>query len=580
MIRYKTRPSAPFIDQSWKQIQEKIESIAHGLKALGVKPGQNVGLLSVTCHHWMPCDFGIMSAGAVTVPIYHSSTSDSVSYIVNHAELEVVFVRNKIQLQKLRGMWDDLPNLKYLIVMLDKGDIPKNNPKILTLEGLCKIGLEELEKDPEGIKDAIKDISLDDTASIIYTSGTTGTPKGVVLSHRNFLVAALSFYQSVPFEENFTLLSFLPLAHIFERVASEIYGIDQGVTFTYCEKVEHLPSMLIETCCDMMPVVPRILEKIYERVMSQVSKKSAFEQKLFFAAVETGKEYIQKKIAKETIGWDLKLKYQLAFNTVLKKIRQRIAPNLKIFVVGGAPFSKELAYFYLALGFDVVEGYGLTESSAAITVNPPWANKPGTVGLPFKHFEIKIAEDGEVICKGDSVFQEYYKNPEATRETLIDGWLHTGDLGEFDEDGYLKITGRKKDLIITAGGKNISPARIEDELLRSKYLNQVIALGDREKYISALIVPNKELLMDYAKAHKIEIPAGTLINDVPGLRELITKEIAHYSQDLGGYEQIKNFHLLENELSIESGELTPTLKVKRNVVREKYKDIIQPLFGR
>lgn len=580
-IRYKTRSSRPLQDTTWQETRQKIEEIAFGLRKLGIEKGDNVGLLSMTNHEWLPCDFAILNLGAVTVPLYHNSTTESVQYIVKHCEAKVVIVRNKIQLQKLRSCWTCLPDLQYVVVMDDRGDIPSNDPRILTLEEIRNIGKEELKKSPKAIRDNIPNIGLDDMASIIYTSGTTGTPKGVVLTHRNILVAALSFYQYVPLEEGFRLLSFLPLAHVFERIASEMYGIDQGAIFSYCERVEDLPKMLIESDCNLMNVVPRILEKMHAKIINKASAQSAIKQKIFNTALEIGIEYARRRADKELITWDLELKYNIAFNTVLGKIKKRIAPSLKIFVVGGAPFSRELNLFFMALGFTVVEGYGLTETSAPISVNPPWANRPGTVGIPFKHFDVKIAEDGEIICRGDSVFKEYYKDPEATKEVIIDGWFHTGDLGKLDEDGYLTITGRKKDLIITAGGKNVSPTRVEEALLKSRYLNQVVILGDQEKYLAALVVLDEIEVKAWIKEQKdLSYDGSKPLGEIPEVQALIEREIKQHSLHLGSYEQIKAFHILEHELTVDSGELTPTLKIKRNVIRQRYASIIKPLFNK
>jgi len=276
----------------------------------------------------------------------------------------------------------------------------------------------------------------------------------------------------------------------------------------------------------------------------------------------------------------LEFRYNLAYNAVLGKIKAKLAPNLKIFVVGGAPFSADISYFFFALGFNVIEGYGLTETSAPVTVNPPWANKPGTVGLPFQHFDVKIAEDGEIIVRGDSVFKGYYKDPQATAEVLIDGWFHTGDLGSFDEDGYLKITGRKKDIIITAGGKNISPTKVEHEILKSKYISQAVVLGDQEKYLAALIVINEPEVLEYLKMKNIAYDRSMNIHEMPEVINLIDEEIAVNNRSLDRYEQVKNFHILDHELTIDSGELTPTLKVKRNVIRARYPHIIKPLFNK
>jgi len=328
-----------------------------------------------------------------------------------------------------------------------------------------------------------------------------------------------------------------------------------------------------------MTVVPRILEKIHARIMSKASAAGPIKKKMFDEAIRVGIEYHKKKNRKEHIPQELRIAYEVANMAVLSKIKENLAPNLKVFIVGGAPFSPELVYFYMAIGFSVVEGYGLTETTAPISVNPPWANKPGTVGIPFSHFEVKIADDGEIICRGPAVFTHYYKNPEATAEAIVDGWFHTGDLGAFDEDGYLRITGRKKDLLITAAGKNVAPQRIEEILLRSKYLNQIVVLGDREKYLAALIVLNEDEVRKHLAELKVELPPrGSSLDQVPQVRSLVDQEITRLSIDLASYEQIKAYSILDHELTIESGELTPTLKIKRNVVRERYPDIIKPLF--
>lgn len=578
MMRYQKRFDKPFSYFTWNEIQYRVTNISLGLQELGVKKATNVGLLSITCHHWLPCDFAILALGAVTVPLYHNATPDAIEYIVNHAELEVVIVHDKIQLQKIRQVWDRLPNLKYAVVMEDRGDIPENDPKILTLDHLEKLGQEQFRKDPKFLSHQVPKIYADDIASIIYTSGTTGVPKGVVLTHKNILVAALSFYEYVPLEEGMKTLSFLPLAHVFERIASEMYGIDQGVVFHFCEKIEHLPKLLIQSECQLMDVVPRILEKIQEKVLLKVSQASKLQQRVFNEAIAVGVEWAKRKIQRKKISWQLELKYSLAKKMVLDKVKAQIAPNVKIFVVGGAPFSMDTAYFFKAIGFNVVEGYGLTETSAPITVNPPWANKPGTVGIPFRHFDLKIADDGEIICKGDSVFQGYYKDQKATDEVLHEGWFYTGDLGAIDEEGYLTITGRKKDLIITAGGKNVSPVLVENTLLQSKYLTQVVVLGDREKYLAALVVINEEEINLWLQNENIHFPDDLKVQNLIQVQDLIESQINKFNQDLMQYEQVKAFHILDHELTVDSGELTPTLKVKRNVVRKRYADIIKPLF--
>lgn len=577
-LRYKTRLRNPLEDITWHEAGKQIEAIAHGLKAIGVERGDNVCLLAATCHYWPLCDLGIICSGASTVPIYHSSTKDTVEYIVNHCEAEVVFVRNKIQLQKLRASWDKLPKLRYAVVILDKGDLPEHDPRIITLDQLVQLGLEQVKKDPDFIARRRKEVTQDDVASIIYTSGTTGTPKGVVITHRSILTAALAFYEYVPLDDGQKILSFLPLAHVFERVASQFYGIDQGAVFTYCEKVEYMPELLVESKCEVMMVVPRMLEKMYSKIKLQISQQAPFKRMMMDEAIKLGTKYHRARLHGAEIDKWLEARYELAKTLVLDKIKERLAPHLKVFVVGGAPMSEEIIYFFLSIGIDVVEGYGLTETTCAISVNPPWGNKPGTVGLPFKHFDVRIAEDGEILCKGNAIFREYYKDPETTAEVLKDGWFHTGDIGEFDDDGYLKITGRKKDLIITASGKNVTPARVENLIKRSPYINQIVVLGDRERYLAAIITLSKEEIHKYMEQENIQLHKGQKLSEYDEIQRLIKGEIQENSLELSSFEQIKKFHILDHELTISAGEVTPTLKIRRNVIRERYADIVKELF--
>lgn len=578
LVRYFKRPQRELQELTWIEILEKIEKVSLGLERLGAKPKENIGLLSITCHDWLVCDFAILCLGACTVPLYHNSSAETIEHITIHASLRYVLVRNKIQLQKLRANFHKFPLLEYVIVMEDKGDIPRNEPKIITLDDVIRIGEQEKKKHPDKFRENIKAIQLDDLATIIYTSGTTGIPKGVPLTHKNVLIAALSFFEYVPLGEQHVQLTFLPLAHVFERICGQIYGIDQGVIFTYCEQPEQIPYLLKNADITMMLVVPRILEKIYAKVMNEIAKQPEMLRKTIRTAIDFGVEFQKKKANKKPVTFLENLAYSVAKSTILNKIKQNIAPKLSIFVTGGAPLSSEISFFFEALGITVLEGYGLTETTAPLTVNPLLANKPGTVGIPFGHFKLKIADDGEIICQGAALFQGYYKDEEATREAIINGWFHTGDLGEFDQDGYLKIVGRKKDLLITAGGKNIAPSHIEHKLMQSDFISQIVVVGDRERYLAALIVPDRDVVFKWAKENNITIDFTKPLQDSNELIQQLEKEIYKFSVELAGYESVKKFALLDHELTIDSGELTPTLKVKRKFVMEKYADKIKELF--
>jgi long-chain acyl-CoA synthetase len=578
LVRYFKRPQRELQELTWIEILEKIEKVNLGLERLGAKPKENIGLLSITCHDWLVCDFAILCLGACTVPLYHNSSAETIEHITIHASLRYVLVRNKIQLQKLRANFHKFPLLEYVIVMEDKGDIPRNEPKIITLEDVIRIGEQEKKKHPDKFRENIQAIQLDDLATIIYTSGTTGVPKGVPLTHKNVLIAALSFFEYVPLGEQHVQLTFLPLAHVFERICGQIYGIDQGVIFTYCEQPEQIPYLLKNADITMMLVVPRILEKIYAKVMNEIAKQPEMLRKTIRTAIDFGVEFQKKKVNKKPVTFLENLAYSVAKSTILNKIKQNIAPKLSIFVTGGAPLSSEISFFFEALGITVLEGYGLTETTAPLTVNPLLANKPGTVGIPFGHFKVKIADDGEIICQGAALFQGYYKDEQATHEAIIDGWFHTGDLGEFDQDGYLKIVGRKKDLLITAGGKNIAPSHIEHKLMQSDFINQIVVVGDRERYLAALIVPDRDMVFKWAKENNITIDFTKPLQDSNELIQQLEKEIYKFGAELASYESVKKFALLDHELTIDSGELTPTLKVKRKFVMEKYADKIRELF--
>ena len=578
LVRYFKRPQRELQELTWIEILEKIEKVSLGLERLGAKPKENIGLLSITCHDWLVCDFAILCLGACTVPLYHNSSAETIEHITIHASLRYILVRNKIQLQKLRANFHKFPLLEYVIVMEDKGDIPRNEPKIITLDDVIRIGEQEKKKHPDKFRENIKAIQLDDLATIIYTSGTTGIPKGVPLTHKNVLIAALSFFEYVPLGEQHVQLTFLPLAHVFERICGQIYGIDQGVIFTYCEQPEQIPYLLKNADITMMLVVPRILEKIYAKVMNEIAKQPEMMRKTIRTAIDFGVEFQKKKVNKKPVTFLENLAYSVAKSTILNKIKQNIAPKLSIFVTGGAPLSSEISFFFEALGITVLEGYGLTETTAPLTVNPLLANKPGTVGIPFGHFKLKIADDGEIICQGAALFQGYYKDEQATHEAIIDGWFHTGDLGEFDQDGYLKIVGRKKDLLITAGGKNIAPSHIEHKLMQSDFISQIVVVGDRERYLAALIVPDRDVVFKWAKENNITIDFTKPLQDSNELIQQLEKEIYKFSAELASYESVKKFALLDHELTIDSGELTPTLKVKRKFVMEKYADKIRELF--
>jgi len=470
---------------------------------------------------------------------------------------------------------EKLPNLKNIILM--EGDAPEG---VLSWKKIMQIGSEYQTAHPNFLAESLEKINREDLASIIYTSGTTGVPKGVMLTHGNFLSNIEGGLNVLHVSEEDTFLSFLPLSHVFERMAGHFLATHSGATIAYAENVETVADNLQEVHPTIMTSVPRFFEKVYARVLDSLEEGSALKKKIFLWAIEVGKKanvYKQKGLP---LAGFLKTKYGIANKLVYSKLRQRVGGRIRFFVSGGAPLSREINEFFNAAGLLLLEGYGLTESSPVITVNQDKNFKFGTPGLPIPNVEVAIAEDGEILTRGPHVMKGYYKNEEETKEVL-DGerWLHTGDIGYLDKDGFLYITDRKKNIIVTSGGKNVAPQAIENLLITSKYIEQAIVLGDKRKFCSAFIVPAFDNLKNYANKNKLQFSNDEDLLNLPEVKELYRKEIDRLSVDLASYETIKKFHLLKEPFSIESGELTPTLKIKRNIVEQKYKDIIDQFYA-
>ncbi len=427
-------------------------------------------------------------------------------------------------------------------------------------------------------EEAVKKVKPDDLCGIIYTSGTTGAPKGVMLTHDNLLSNVKAARQIIRVDETDSLLSFLPLCHSFERMAGHFLAISAGATIAYAESVETVAENLGEVKPTLMTSVPRLFEKIYARVIENAEAGSPLKRKIFWWAINTGEKYVDAKFKGKIPGF-LNFKYNLATKLVFSKLHHRVGGNLRFFVSGGAPLPQEIAEFFYKAGILILEGYGLTETSPVIAVNREEKFKFGSVGPAVPGVEVKIAEDGEALTRGPHVMKGYYKNPEATTETIDkDGWLHTGDIGLLDEEGFLYITDRKKNIIVTSGGKNVTPATIENLLVTSPYIEQVMVVGDKRNYLTALIVPNFDALKKYADENGIRYSdiKELLINEK--IYEDVDAEIQNLTKDLARFEQIKQFTLMSKEFTIEDGELTPTLKIKRKVVSEKYADIIDKMY--
>jgi long-chain acyl-CoA synthetase len=559
---------------SMAEVRERTFNLAAALLDLGIKKGDRVLILSENRLEWALTDYAILLTGAVTVPIYPTLLASQIEYIINDSEGKVLFLSDTFQLTKIKEIRKNLPQLEHIISMEKVED-----KDLIFWDNFLEMGKNKLKKESDVVKNSIQNITLDDLASIIYTSGTTGLPKGVMLTHGNFLSNIENSLKSISVTHNDTLLSFLPLSHVFERMAGHFLAFYCGATIAYAESIETVSENLKEVQPTVMTSVPRFFEKVYTKVMDSLEEGSILKKKIFFWAIEVGKKaniYKQKGLPLTGL---LKFKYNLANKLVYSKLRERVGGRIRFFISGGAPLSKEIAEFFNAAGLILLEGYGLTESSPVIAVNKLDKFKFGSVGLPIQDIEVKISEEGEILSRGPHIMKGYFKDEASTKEAIDEeGWLHTGDIGYIDKDGFIFITDRKKNIIVTSGGKNIAPQRIENLLVTSPYIEQVIVVGNNRKYCSAIIVPNMDKLTELAKEKKITFSDEDDLLKNRAVNNHIRQIIDRASIDLASYETIKQFRLKKDAFSIESGELTPSLKIKRNVVEKTYKTLIDEMY--
>jgi long-chain acyl-CoA synthetase len=561
-----------YLSLSTTEVRQEVERIALGLKDLGVNPGDKVVLLAENSPWWVMTDYAILGLGAVTVPIYTSLVPDQIKYIISDSDSKVVIVSDRKLWDKVAEIRGDLPGIKHFVSFEDR---PAGS--ILSLAELEAKGEKSRQAVPSLFEDAARSVKPDDLASIIYTSGTTGLPKGVMLTHANFTSNVETLATIIPFSDRDTDLSFLPLSHVLERLVTFAF-MSRGVSMAYAESVETVAENLLEVKPTIMVSVPRLFEKIYAKVMDNVLAGAGFKKKIFFWAMRVGKEYAKKTMQRQPVPGSLRRRRTIAHKLVFSKILEKTGGRVRFFVSGGAPLAKDIAEFFYTLGIVVLEGYGLTESSPVIAANTFDNLKFGTVGRPIPGVEVRIAPDGEILARGPNIMKGYYKKEEETREALAGGWLHTGDIGHLDEDGFLVITDRKKDLIVTSGGKNVAPQPIENLLKQNPYIANCVIVGGSRKFIAALIVPNFEKVQDFAQKSGIRyVNRRDLVQNEAIVRFLL-QEVDQSTPGLAPYEKVKKIALLERDFEIGEGEITPTLKVKRNVIEQKYKDLIDSLY--
>ncbi len=559
---------------TYRQFEEQVRDFALALSILGVQRGDRVALLSENRPEWAVSDLAILSEGAITVPVYQTNSPKEVAYILNNAEVKVVIVSTGEQLGKIQSIRSDVPSLERVIVMdtVEGADVD-------SFAALLQVGRERAGAEPDQYEEHVRRTQASDVATIIYTSGTTGEPKGVMLTHENILFNVQAAEKVVPVSEEDRCLSFLPLSHVFERTVGQFFMIFHGITIAYAESIDTVAENMGEVKPTIVVSVPRLYEKMYAKVLDKVHAGPQLRQKIFFWGIETGKKLTPYRLEGKKGPFALSLQYALADRLVFHKIKERLGGNLRYFISGGAPLSREIAEFFYAAGVTILEGYGLTETSPVITANHHDRIKFGTIGKALEGVEVRIADDGEILTRSPSVMKGYFKNETATKEAIDDeGWFHTGDVGEIDGEGFVKITDRKKDLIVTSGGKNVAPQYLENLLVSDKYISQVMVYGDKRKYLTALVVPDFDALsvvMNEKGGSTTDHSA--LVANLQAM-DFMYARVEAKLRDLARYEQIKKISLLDHELSQDAGELTPTLKVRRKEVTRKYFDLLDALY--
>ena len=545
----------------------RAKSIAAGLHAIGVKPGDRLAILSESRVEWTLTDAGSIFAGAIDVPIYPTLTAPQVQYILNDSGACVLFLANLEKYTELKDALGECPQIKH-IIFFDAGGVTE-------AEGLTLAQLEAKgrEIDRSGAKPA-----PDDLATIIYTSGTTGEPKGVMLTHSNLVSNLIDSSGHLSFGEHDTALSVLPLSHVFERQAMYMY-LYQGMAVYFAESLQTIGPNLREVRPTVLVGVPRIFEKIYARIRERAAESGKVGAALLAWSVSVARDYAKYVLAHQPVPSFLKFKHWIASKLVFAKWQWAFGGRMRLLVSGGAALPEDLSYIYTGAGIPIVQGYGLTETSPVITTSKIEENRPGTVGKAIPNVEIRIAEDGEIEVRGPNVMQGYYNKPEATQAVFTsDGWFKTGDIGTLDDDGFLRITDRKKELFKTSGGKYIAPQPIEQAIKGSRFVNQVVLIGSERKFPAALIVPDWEQLESYCKLKGIEVKSHRELCSHARIIDLLQRQIDALTPNLAKYEKIKKVALLEDEFTIEGGELTPTLKVKRRVIDQKYSDVIDKIY--
>lgn len=578
-VSLRTKALGIWHDITWAQYHDRAKKVGFALLSFGFEKGECACIIGDNCIEWVMADLGIQCVGGVSVGVYATNAWPQVEYVVNHCDARFLFVENEEQLDKWLMFKDRAPLLKKVIVFDPKGLRSFKDPMVMTFDELLEKGAAAEQEHPSAFDERKQKVTPDDLAVLIYTSGTTGPPKGAMLTHKNVTWMAGAVEGTVKIEKQDNVLSFLPLCHIFERLFTVFIHIKFAYIVNFVEKPDTVMQNMKEVSPTIGYAVPRIWEKYYSSIMIKMADATWLKRLAFGLAMKAGKNRAHLIMQEKPVGLLQNAAYFLAWFLVFRKLKERLGfENIRVAISGAAPISKEVLHFFQSIGMNLIEGYGQTEGTGVTTLSPENGARPGTVGRALAGVKVKIAEDGEILIQSPGVFKGYYKGEAATAAGMTEGWLCTGDVGEMDADGFLKITDRKKDIIVTAGGKNITPQYIENKLKASIYINDAVVIGDRRKYLTCLIMIDEDNVVKFAQDHKIQFSTYKDLTGDEQIIALIGDEVKKVNESLSRVENIRKFTLIPKRLYEEDGEVTPTMKIKRKKVHEAYSDLIEAMY--
>ncbi len=568
-----------WVDLSWNEYYKNAAYIGSALISMGLKKGDCASIIGDNCVEWVFADMAIQCAGGTSVGIYSTNAWPQVEYVTKHSDSKFLFVENEEQLDKWMHFKDNLKYLEKVIVWDLEGLRNFNDPNVMTLTDLIEMGKKIYDEDSQPFEKRMDEIEPGDTAVLVYTSGTTGLPKGAMLSHRNVTWMATTISKENPVYDTDNVLSFLPLCHIFERLFSVFAHLANAYTVNFVEKPNTVTQNMVEISPSVGYAVPRIWEKYSSSIFIKMSDATFFKRLCYRTALKIGERRASLKMDFKKIPLHLELLNKIAYFTIFRKLKERMGfDNIRVAYSGAAPISPEVLLFFQAIDVNLIEGYGQTETTGVTCTSRVGRVKIGTVGPPLPDVELKIAEDGEILVKSPGVFKGYFKNQKSTDENIVDGWLFSGDVGRLDEDGYLIITDRKKDIIVTAGGKNITPQFIENKMKASPYINDAVVIGDKRKYLTSLIMIDEDNVVKFAQDNKVQFSTYKDLTMAPEVNELIWNEVVKINQTLSRVEQVKKITIIPKKLFEEDGEVTPTMKIKRKSIHEGFAESIESMY--